>query len=43
MQIGDVKETFAETKELEDWIDYKPKVSIEEGVRKFAEWFKNYY
>ena len=43
MQIGDVASTFANTNKLEKWINYKPKVNIESGVKKFAEWFLSYY
>ena len=43
IQIGDVEETFADTNELEKWIGYKPKVSIEKGVAAFSKWYKNYF
>ncbi|MBW3015188.1 GDP-mannose 4,6-dehydratase [Candidatus Woesearchaeota archaeon] len=43
MQPGDVKETFADTSKAEKLLNYKPKVSIQEGVRKTIEWFKEYY
>jgi UDP-glucuronate 4-epimerase len=43
MQPGDVPETFADIDELVKDIDYKPKVSIEEGIKRFVEWFKDYY
>ena len=43
MQKGDVKETFADTSTLEDWISYKPRTSIEEGVQKFVDWYKDFY
>ena len=43
MQPGDVKETFADTKLLSDWVNYKPQTSIEEGVEKFVDWYINYY
>jgi len=43
IQPGDVVKTFADTTLLENWIDYKPKVSIEEGVKIFAKWFLDYY
>jgi UDP-glucuronate 4-epimerase len=43
IQPGDVPETFADIDELVKDIDYKPQVSIEEGIEKFVEWFKNYY
>ena len=43
MQPGDVVETFANTQQLEDWIDFRPSINLEEGVQDFANWFKNYF
>ena len=43
MQPGDVKATFSDTSLLENWIDYKPKTSIEDGISKFVEWYKDFY
>ena len=43
MQPGDVKQTFADTKKLEEWINYKPETTIKEGVRSFIDWYKDYY
>ena len=43
MQPGDVEETYADNDKLEDWIDFKPSISIEEGVDKFVKWYKSYY
>ena len=43
IQPGDVKKTFSDTHLLEEWIGYKPKISVEEGVRRFANWFLKYY
>jgi UDP-glucuronate 4-epimerase len=40
MQSGDVPVTYADTTELENIVGYKPKVSLEDGVREFVEWFK---
>jgi UDP-glucuronate 4-epimerase len=42
MQPGDVPRTWADTSELERVVGYKPQVSLEEGVRSFADWFKSY-
>ena len=42
MQPGDVKMTFADTTKLADSIDYHPNTSLEEGLRTFVAWFKNY-
>ncbi len=43
IQKGDVQETYANTKLLEEWISFKPKVSIERGIIKFAKWYLDYY
>ena len=43
MQPGDVIATSADTKLLEEWIDFKPKTSIHVGVKKFVEWYREFY
>ena len=43
MQMGDVQMTSADTSRLHDWINFKPHTSVEYGVAKFVEWYKNYY
>ena len=43
LQPGDVPKTWADTKDLEDIIHYKPATPIELGVKKFIEWYKEYY
>lgn len=43
MQPGDVYQTYADTQDLFDVINYTPKVSITEGVPKFVDWFKYHY
>lgn len=43
MQPGDVEQTFADTYALERDFGFKPKTSLREGLRKFAEWYKEYY
>lgn len=43
MQPGDVKKTYADTSDLEQDIDFKPSTSIEEGLGKFATWYKEFY
>jgi UDP-glucuronate 4-epimerase len=43
MQLGDVKSTHADITELFEAVNYKPEVSIEIGIKKFVEWYKNYY
>ena len=43
MQPGDVKVTSADTAELNQWVNFKPNTSIEEGVKRFVDWYKRYY
>ncbi|MCL4162021.1 UNVERIFIED_CONTAM: hypothetical protein GTU68_005714 [Idotea baltica] len=43
MQDGDVPRTLADTTALEKRFAYKPVVSVEQGVKKFAHWYKAYY
>ena len=43
MQPGDVEATFADTSLLESYIGFKPKTNIKNGIKKFIEWYKNYY
>ncbi len=43
IQKGDVVKTYANIKKLNDWIKFKPKISIDEGVKHFANWYLNYF
>lgn len=43
MQPGDVPITFADTSALERDFGYKPSTSLRTGLRKFAEWYKEFY
>jgi UDP-glucuronate 4-epimerase len=43
MQPGDVYQTYADVSELVRDFDFKPNTSIEEGLKKFAEWYRKYY
>ena len=43
MQPGDVQVTYADVDELIRDFNYKPATSLEDGVRKFVEWYKDYY
>jgi len=43
MQAGDVPETYASIDELAKDIQYTPRISIEEGIEKFIQWYKAYY
>jgi len=42
-QKGDVQSTFASIKLLEKWTGFKPYTPINIGIRKFIDWYKNYY
>lgn len=41
MQPGDVYQTYADTSALERDFGYKPRIGVEEGIRRFAEWRMN--
>jgi UDP-glucuronate 4-epimerase len=43
MQPGDVPATHADVSHLEKDVQYKPKTPVEEGIRKFIKWYKEYY
>jgi len=43
MQPGDVPRTFADVSSLEQLTGFKPKTSIEEGMRRTVEWYRHYY
>lgn len=43
MQAGDVPVTYADTSALERDFGYKPNTSLRDGLRKFAEWYKEFY
>jgi nucleoside-diphosphate-sugar epimerase len=43
MQPGDVPVTYADSKGLEDDYGFRPTIGIREGLRRFAEWYKDYY
>lgn len=43
MQPGDVPQTYADVSELQKDFDFKPDTSLEYGLGKFAEWYKEFY
>jgi UDP-glucuronate 4-epimerase len=43
MQPGDVPATWADVKELVKDFGYKPAMSVEQGVKRFVEWYVAYY
>ncbi|MBP0047202.1 NAD-dependent epimerase [Marinobacterium sp. AK62] len=43
LQPGDVADTFADSSALQEHINYRPSTSIEEGVSRFVQWYREYY
>ena len=43
MQPGDVPVTYADTSKLEHGLGYKPQTVLEDGLRAFARWYKDFY
>jgi len=43
MQPGDVKATYADTTALARAVGFAPSTPLEQGLRRFAEWFRQYY
>ena len=43
MQPGDVPVTYADTTALEEDFGFRPSTSLRDGLRKFAEWYKEFY
>jgi UDP-glucuronate 4-epimerase len=43
MQLGDVKATFADVDDLKLAVGFKPSTPIREGIKKFVEWYIEYY
>ena len=43
MQPGDVSSTYADTTDLEKDLGYKPYTNVKEGIKKFVEWYREFY
>lgn len=43
LQAGDVPATYANVDDLVRDIEFKPSTSIEDGIRKFVKWYRDYY
>ena len=43
IQPGDVESTFADISKIQEWIEYSPNTSFENGISNFALWFKSYF
>ena len=42
MQQGDVPATYADIRKAKKMLGFEPKINIEQGVKKFVEWYKDY-
>lgn len=43
LQPGDVKATYADVSALADAVGYRPKVTLEEGMKAFVDWYREFY
>jgi UDP-glucuronate 4-epimerase len=43
MQLGEVLETYADIEKSRKMLGFQPKVSLEEGIIRFIEWYREYY
>ena len=43
MQPGDVVATAADTSSLENWVNFTPSTTVEDGIQHFAKWYFEYY
>lgn len=43
MQPGDVQATWADVDDLKNAVGFEPKTKIEDGVKRFVEWYKEFY
>jgi UDP-glucuronate 4-epimerase len=43
IQPGDVPDTFADVEALVRDVGYKPTTTIEQGVKQFVQWYRDYY
>ncbi|MFN3549393.1 MAG: NAD-dependent epimerase [Mesorhizobium sp.] len=43
MQPGDVRDTYADVGDLTAATGFEPKVSVEEGIRRFVDWYRGYF
>ena len=43
LEPGDVISTKADTNSIEEWIGYRPKTSLEKGIKLFVNWYKDFY
>lgn len=41
-QKGDVRDTLADTSKISNELNWKPEIKVEEGLKRFVRWYKNY-
>jgi UDP-glucuronate 4-epimerase len=42
LQSGDVVDTWADTRDLEERVDFRPRTPVSSGVRSFVDWYRDY-
>lgn len=43
LQMGDVVATCADATDLENAVDFRPRIPVAEGIRRFVDWYRSYY
>ena len=43
MQAGDVVSTYADVSDLIEDFDYKPNTKLDDGIKEFVKWYKDFY
>ncbi|MBK7114750.1 MAG: NAD-dependent epimerase [Proteobacteria bacterium] len=43
LQLGDVPDTYADVEDLVRDVGYKPATTVEEGIKAFVDWYREYY
>jgi len=43
LQLGDVPDTYADVEDLVRDVGYRPATTVEEGIRAFVDWYREYY
>jgi UDP-glucuronate 4-epimerase len=43
MQDGDVPATYADVDALRDWVGFSPTIPVDVGVRRFVDWYRDFY
>ena len=43
LQVGDIQSSIANISKLKKNLKFKPKISFEEGIKRFVDWYKNFY